>query len=178
MEGYVATLTYLFAVGTVLLGLLVLMSVVTRLSTGVWLPASVEGTVRAWALRITAGFTVFGTLLSLFYSEVVGFTPCVLCWFARTMLFPLSVITLIAAWRNDTSVRPYVIVLSLVGMLITGYHHLYQMGFTSGTLCNALTGGGGCDKLYVLEFGFVTMPLMGFTLFAATALLAWLARRP
>lgn len=177
MEGYVATLTYLFAVGTVLLGLLVCSVVVTRLTMGVWLPASVDGVVRAWALHAVALLSTFGTILSLFYSEVVGFTPCVLCWLARTMLFPLSVITLIAAWRNDVTVRPYVLALSLVGMLITGYHHLYQMGFTSGALCNALEGGGGCDKLYVLEFGFVTMPFMGLTLFAATALLAWLMRK-
>jgi disulfide bond formation protein DsbB len=93
------------------------------------------------------------------------------------MMFPLAVIGVVAAWRKDQNAWPYLMSVAIVGMLITGYHHLYQMGTISGALCNAIEGGGDCLKRYVFEFGFVTMPLMGFALFAAIALLAWFTRK-
>jgi disulfide bond formation protein DsbB len=176
MEGYVATITYLLAVGTVLLGLLILITLLTRLSTGAWFPPSVDGWVKKLSLHIIAGWTVLSVVLAFWYSEVVGFEPCPLCWLARTMMFPLAVIGVVAAWRNDRNAWPYLISLSAVGMLITGYHHLYQMNWISGAVCNALEGGGDCAKRYVFEFDFVTLPLMGFVLFMATALLAWIGR--
>ena len=176
MEGYAATLTYLFAAGTVLLGLLMVVVCLTRVATGAWLPPSVDTLVRRMALPLIAMFGVFAVVASFWYSEVVGFEPCPLCWMARTMMFPLAVVGVVAAWRKDALAWPYLIALSVVGMLITGYHHLYQMGTISGTLCKAIEGGGDCLKRYVFEFGFVTLPLMGFVLFAAIALLAWLSR--
>ena len=177
MEGYTATLTYLFAVGTVFLIVLLGLMVLGRLVTGRWLPVSIDTFVRGVALRIVAVLGVFGVVVSLWYSEVVGLAPCPLCWFARAMMFPIAVIALVAVWRRDAGVMPYTLALSLVGMTITGYHHLYQMGMISGTLCSALEGGGDCLKRYVFEFDMVTMPLMGFALFALVAILSWLGRK-
>lgn len=176
MEGYAASLTYLFAVGTVLGGVLMCVTVLTRLVTGVWLPASVDARVRSWSLWLVSAIALFAVIASLWYSDVLGFAPCPLCWFARTMMYPLAVIAPIAAWRKDQSAWAYILALSVTGMAITGYHHLYQMGIVSGTLCNAFEGGVSCAKRYVFEFGFVTMPLMAFISFAATALLGWLSR--
>lgn len=176
MEGYVATTNYLLAVGTVFLGLLVLITLLTRLTTGAWFPPSVDTYIRNSILRIIAAGGVFAVVMSFWYSEVVGFTPCPLCWLARTMMFPLAVIGVVAAWRNDRNAWPYMVSVSLVGMLITGYHHLYQMNIISGTACKALEGAGDCAKRLVFEFGFVTLPLMGFVLFVAIALLAWIGR--
>lgn len=177
MEGYSATLTYLFAVGTILLFVLLGVIILGRLVTGRWLPASIDASVRTTALHMVAVLGVFGVGVSLWYSEVVGFAPCPLCWFARSMMFPIGVIALVAVWRKDAGVMPYTLALSVSGMLITGYHHLYQMGMISGTLCSALEGGGDCLKRYVLEFDVVTMPLMGFALFALIAMLSWLGRK-
>ena len=176
MEGYVATVTYLLAVGTVLLGLTMGITLLTRLVTGAWFPLSIRNMAHQGALGAAAGFAAIATVLSFWYSEVVGFEPCPLCWLARTMLFPLAVVTVVAAWRDDRSAWYYVVPLSLFGMLITGYHHLYQMGFVSGAACAALAGAGDCAVRYIFEFGFVTMPLMGFVLFAAIALLSWIGR--
>jgi disulfide bond formation protein DsbB len=176
MPAYAQTLTYLFAVFTVLLEVFVCMALITRMGMGVWLPESVRGTFERFGLRIAATLGVCAVVLSLWYSEIVGLPVCPLCWFARTMMFPLAVILVVAAVRNDLGVRPYALALAGVGMFITGYHHLYQMGFVEGTLCKAIRDGGDCAQRYIFEFGFVTMPLMGFTLFATVALLVLLSR--
>ena len=72
MEGYTATLTYLFAVGTVLLIPLLGFVILGRLVTGRWLPASIDAFVRNTALRTVAVLGVFGVVVSLWYSEVDG----------------------------------------------------------------------------------------------------------
>lgn len=176
MAGYTETLTYLFAVSTVLLGLIVFVTMLSRLSLGKWLPEQFAEHPRRYGLWVAAFLGLASVVSSLWYSEVVGFPPCPLCWFARTMLYPLAAILVVAAWRKDTAVWPYVLTLSSIGALITGYHHLYQVGFVKGTLCNVLAAGGDCAKRYVFEFGFVTLPLMGFVMFVTTALVVWLAR--
>jgi len=176
MEGAAATVTYLLAVGTVLLALLLFVIVLSRLATGSWLPRSVAPLAKRYGLWAIAIFGALGLFLSLWYSEVVGFPPCTLCWFGRTMMYPLAVIGIVAAVRGDRSVWVYTMSLALIGMLITGYHHLYQVGFVSGDLCTAFANGGDCARRYVYEFNMVTLPLMGFVVFSATALLSWLVR--
>ncbi len=177
MGATAATLTYLFAVGATLLALLLFIVVLTRLATGVWLPASVQPHVERYGLWAIAGLAIASFILSLWYSEIVGFPPCTLCWFARTMMYPLAVIGIVAAWRNDRTAWPYILSLAMLGLVITGYHHLYQIGFVSGDLCTAFRNGGECAKRYVYEFNLMTLPLMGFVVFAAIALLAWLTRK-
>ncbi len=172
----VATLSYLFAVGTLLLFAVMIAVVLWRVATGAWLPRVIARYSEPYLLWIIAAFGLASSALSLWYSEVVGFPPCALCWFARTMMYPLAIIGTIAAWRKDVAAWPYLFALAVVGMFITGYHHLYQVGYIEGTLCTALNDGGDCARRYVYEFDLVTFPLMGFAVFAAVALLAWIIR--
>lgn len=176
MASLAPTLTYLFAVGTILLLLTVFVTLMTRAATGRFLPPSVAPLVQRFGLHVAAVFSVFGSLMSLYYSEIVGYAPCVLCWLGRTMMYPLAIILVVALVRRDKQVWPYGLALSVVGMLITGYHHLYQIGAVAGSLCTALSDGVDCAKRYVYEFDLVTLPLMGFSLFAFVALLLWLTR--
>lgn len=178
MPEYAQTLTYFFAVGSVLLNCLVAIAVVTRIATGVWLPASVRDAAERWALPVATLFALGGVGASVWY-EVVGVPVCVLCWFARCMLLPLALILVVAVWRRSTDVRPYALALAGVGLVISGYHHLLQIGLVTGSLCSALDEGGvDCARRYVYEFDWVTMPWFGFTLFSTIALLVWIARRP
>ena len=58
------------------------------------------------------------TLGALYIGEVLGRTPCVLCWYQRIAMFPLSLLLGIAMFRGDTGVRLYVLPLALVGLLV------------------------------------------------------------
>jgi len=176
MPEYAQTVTYLFAVASILLNIMVVFALLSRVTMGVWLPPSVRGSIERVALVVAACFSLGAVGLSLWYSEVVGVPVCALCWFARTMMFPLALILWVAVYRKELAVRPYALALAIAGMLITGYHHLLQIGAIEGSICSALRDGGDCAKRYIYEFDWVTMPWLGFTLFSTVFLLVLLAR--
>src|SRR3954468_10184256 len=63
---------------------------------------------------------------SLYFSEAAHFPPCRLCWYQRIAMYPLVPILGVAAWRRDTGVRPYGLVLSIPGMIVAAYHVLLE----------------------------------------------------
>ena len=115
---------------------------------------------RLWLAWLVATVATAG---SLYYSEVVGFVPCRLCWFQRIAMYPLSVVLLIAAGRRDADVRWYVLPVAAVGGLVSSYHYLLQwFPQLETTSCDP---AAPCAAFYVREFGFVSIPfmaLMGF----------------
>jgi disulfide bond formation protein DsbB len=115
----------------------------------------------AWLVALVA------TLGSLFYSEVIGFPPCRLCWFQRIAMYPMSVVLLVGAIRREFQVKYYALPLALIGFAISAYHVLVQL-FPSleGTSCDP---SNPCTGKFVEIFGFVTIPFMagsGFILIA------------
>jgi len=105
---------------------------------------------------------------SLYYSEVMDYTPCKLCWFQRICMYPLVALLAVALVRRDRGVRPYVLVLSLIGAAVSIYHYqLQQFPSQASAVC---TVEAPCTAKEVDQFGFVTIPLMalaGFALIAA-----------
>ncbi len=106
----------------------------------------------AWlvALACTAG--------SLFYSEVIGFEPCRLCWFQRIAMYPMAVILIVGAIRREAQVKFYALPLALGGLAVSIWHYLIQT-------FPALEGGGSCGAVpcsarYVEVFGFISIPFM------------------
>ena len=120
----------------------------------------------AWLVAATC------TVGSLIYSEYFHFPPCLLCWYQRIAMYPLAVILLVGAIRDDRKIRTYGLPLSIIGLGISIYHVLIQ-NFPN------LDAGGACDPAVpctaklVNMFGFVSIPFMagaGFLLI--TVLLA------
>src|SRR5262249_32131641 len=74
-------------------------------------------------LAVAAVVAVVATAGSLYLSEGGHLVPCRLCWFQRTMMYPLAVILLIAAFRRDWGIRPYAITLCLIGVSISTWHY-------------------------------------------------------
>ena len=64
---------------------------------GDWLRTNLEG-YELWCVFLVASIATGG---SLFFSETAGFIPCELCWYQRICMYPLSIITLLAALAND-----------------------------------------------------------------------------
>jgi len=168
--------THIFALGAVGLQIAVVIALLSRITLGMWAPEPLLSFVRRWALWLAAAIAVAALVLSLWYSEVVGLLPCTLCWFIRTMVYPLAFMLPIAAWRRDTEIWRYVLPLAAVGSLISSYQHLMQMGVISGGACHALSGTVDCAIRYIYEFGYMTFPLLGLTAFVAIALLVWIVR--
>jgi disulfide bond formation protein DsbB len=104
-------------------------------------------------------------VLSLFYSEVVGYPPCDLCWIQRLFLYPQLVIFGVELYRKNLSSLDSSLIFAILGSLTSIYHIYVENGGTIGPTCaDPSSGGVSCAVRYVYEFGFVTMPLMALTL--------------
>ncbi|MDQ5962762.1 MAG: hypothetical protein QG653_569 [Patescibacteria group bacterium] len=121
--------------------------------------------------------TLSGTLLSLFYSQVLGLVPCELCWYQRILLYPQVVLFAIAWWKKEHSVWMYSIWLSILGAGIALYHHALQMGFDIYKPCSTAPFATDCSKPEFILFGFVTFPFMSFVMFATLVLLYFTHKR-
>ncbi|WP_040203775.1 disulfide oxidoreductase [Neobacillus jeddahensis] len=112
----------------------------------------------AWVAAIIA------TLGSLYFSEVMHFIPCTLCWYQRIFMYPLAIMLGIAVYRNDKEIYRYVLPLSIIGMFISGYHTLLQKisYLQQFEMC---TSGVPCSKDYINWLGFITIPLLAFIAF-------------
>ncbi|MCQ6559445.1 disulfide oxidoreductase [Paenibacillus mendelii] len=121
----------------------------------------------AWIVAIAA------TLGSLYFSEIRGYIPCELCWYQRILMYPLALILGIAAYNTETSIKKYVLPLSVIGGLISLFHYLEQKvpGFAAIKPC---TQGVPCSTAYINWLGFITIPflaLIAFTLITVLMLL-------
>ncbi len=124
------------------------------------------------------GLTFVSSLVTLYYSEVLGATPCGWCWVQRVFLYSQAVIFLIAAWRKDMSVWLYSVSLSILGALAALYQHYLQMGGLDVFPCPATGAATDCAVRTMFEFGYITYPFMAFSLFLFLILLMLVARRP
>ncbi|MBP9695491.1 MAG: disulfide bond formation protein B, partial [Candidatus Magasanikbacteria bacterium] len=61
---------------------------------------------------------LFATVMSLYYSDIVGYEPCKLCWLQRIFIYP-QVILFFIAWRiKDANIWRYSLPVSIFGGLI------------------------------------------------------------
>lgn len=114
------------------------------------------------------------TVASLYYSDIIGYEPCKLCWLQRIFVYPQVVILVIALWTKDRRAAIYCLALSLVGVLIAIDHNLLQYLNVSLLPCSSAVTAA-CNKLYVYEFGYVTIPIMSLTSFLWLIVFTWFA---
>jgi len=170
----IVVLAALGVVGQVLAGGLLLVGLAWLFGLrrpGDWLRRTLEG-YELWCVFLVAAIATGG---SLFFSEIAGFIPCELCWYQRICMYPLSIVSLLAALANDRRVARYLLPLPLVGAGVSVYHLLVENGVVAQANACLLSAPGGCATKWINEFGYVTIPtlaLTGFTLCFAFLLLA------
>jgi disulfide bond formation protein DsbB len=125
-------------------------------------------------LWIAFGLSLFASFMTLVYSDYLGIEPCPLCWWQRIFLYPQVILLGMAAWKKDSYIADYSIVLSLFGAGVALYQHALQMLPGSGLPCPAT--GASCAQRFLFEFGYITYPLMAFTLFAFLIVVALILR--
>ncbi|MBP1934249.1 disulfide oxidoreductase [Ammoniphilus resinae] len=101
---------------------------------------------------------------SLYFSEVLQFEPCKLCWFQRIFMYPLFILLGIASYKDDLGIVPYAKTLSIIGMAISLFHYLQQK---IPAMQNVLpcTTGVPCSGQYINWLGFITIPFLAFVAF-------------
>ncbi len=111
---------------------------------------------------------------SLFYSNIAGFEPCVLCWYQRIFMYPLVVVLSMGLIKKSKQVIEYVMFLPIIGLIIALYHNYIYYAGTTG--CLFAGKGVSCTQRYVFELGYITIPMMALTAFWLIILFLSLAR--
>jgi disulfide bond formation protein DsbB len=114
--------------------------------------------VRASGLWIICLITTGAMVGSLYFSEHVGFAPCKLCWYQRIAMYSISIISFVAALRNDKNIVRYTIVLAPIGLVVSTYHYLLEWFPTLET--NVCSLDVPCTAVWFRELGFVTLCFM------------------
>ena len=121
----------------------------------------------AWLLASTA------TLAALFLGEVMGYTPCVLCWYQRIAMFPLVLILAAGLFPFDPRVVRYGLPLALVGWALALFHWDVSSGIIpeSATPCSK---GVPCSIEQIVWFGYLTLPMLSVLAFSGIIALLFL----
>lgn len=144
------------------------------LTITIWISQPIRRFFGKNALLVSFIISAGSILGSLFYSEIAGFAPCVLCWWQRIFIYPQAVIFLVALLKKDTRGLLYGFWLSISGILFSIYNTYLQFGGSPLGDCSA--GGVSCSVRYFLEFGYVTIPTMALTAFALLITLFFASR--
>jgi len=129
----------------------------------------------AWLLTSVAA------LGSLFFSEVMDFAPCSLCWYQRIFMYPLVLVLGVGLMPVDGKpfdgkVVRYGLPLAVGGWLMALYHTLLYEGFIpeSAAPCSQ---GVSCSEDYIELLGFLSIPMLSLLAFTAIVMSLLLLRK-
>ena len=111
---------------------------------------------------IIASVSILG---SLFFSEIMEFAPCALCWYQRVFMFPLVILLLVGLFPFDKSIIKYALPLALTGWGFALYHFLLYSGFIPENL-QPCSQGVSCSETYLDLFGFLSIPMLSLISFS------------
>jgi disulfide bond formation protein DsbB len=112
--------------------------------------------------------SLIATLGSLFFSQIMNFIPCSLCWYQRIFMYPLVFLFLMNLLFPDDKIFKYTFPLVLIGWIISIYHNLLMYKIIPEDLSPCVQGVP-CSTVYINWLGFITIPLLSF--FAYTIIL-------
>ena len=136
--------------------------------------------IAANALMLAFAAVLLATLGGLTYSEVLGYAPCKLCWIQRIFMYPQVLILGLALFGKHKGSRALVdtsLVLSAIGAVVALYHYLMQLGIIPEGSCAAIGYSVSCAERFVLQFGYITIPLMAFSAFLLVTFALLLKRK-
>lgn len=112
---------------------------------------------------------------SLYMSQIAGISPCELCWHQRILIFPTVPLIGVAIFLNKDDLADYLLPLMIIGIPLSLYHYFIQMTQASTGCSTAVS----CSTAQILEYGYISVPMMSLTFFVVTTLLiSFEYRRP
>jgi len=129
----------------------------------------------AWALVFAAWLIAsVSTLGALFFGEIAKVPTCVLCWYQRILMYPLTAIIAIGLLRRDENLSYYMLPFSLLGLGVSTYHYLLEKTdlFAGSSFC---AQGVSCTTQWINWFGFVTIPFLALTAFLIITIMSVIA---
>ena len=120
-----------------------------------------------WLLIFTCWLIAMAALFgSLFFSEIMGLKPCVLCWYQRIFIYPLAILFLVGMFPLQRSVARYTLPLAVIGWCFAIYHYLIYSGYIPENLqpCSAELS---CAEVHLELLGFITIPMLSILAYSA-----------
>lgn len=122
-----------------------------------------------WTLTFAAWLiATVSTLGALFLGEVMGYTPCVLCWYQRIAMFPLVFVLATGLFPFDRRVVRFALPLSIAGLGLALFHMALVAGWIPENI-KPCQQGVPCSDVQVVWLGFVTIPLLSAISFSLVA---------
>ncbi len=100
---------------------------------------------------------------SLYFSDVVGFVPCLFCWYQRIAMYPIVLVLGMGLLYKDPRVWRFALPLPLVGVALSLYHVALQ--YQPSLEIVSCGTGVSCSARYMAVFGFVSIPVMSAAAF-------------
>lgn len=136
--------------------------------------------IMSWMARFSLVLGLFisasSTIGSIVYSEVVGFPACILCWVQRIFMYPLMFLFGLAIFRKENVIIPYAFMLALLGGGVALYQWTKDMLALYGNItipCPAVSDLPSCDKIFVNEYGYITIPMIALNAFILIGLVMY-----
>lgn len=123
----------------------------------------------AWVVSLVASLTV------LFVGEIMGQSPCNLCWFQRIFMFPLAIVLGIATLNSDPAVWRYGLPLATGGILVAGFHSLLYVGVIPERIAPC-SKGISCTSADMTILGNFPLPILALAAFSIIATLLFIVR--
>lgn len=108
---------------------------------------------------------------SLYFSNVLLFPPCSLCWWQRIFMYPLTLLFMIAFIKRDTKSHHYTLPLIVCGWIVSIYHNLLYYNVIEKSIIPC-TSGVSCTSVQIEWAGFITIPLLSLTAFTLLIILS------
>lgn len=122
-----------------------------------------------WTLVFIAWLiATISTLSALFLGEIMGYAPCVLCWYQRIAMFPLVFVLAAGLFPFDRRVIHYALPLALAGLALAAFHLALIAGWIPESI-KPCQQGVPCSDVQITWFGFVTIPLLSLLSFLFVA---------
>lgn len=166
MPAYVETINKILSLGTIALQLFIVLLIINLIFI-----RSQNNKVLIFFKKYTFNFgfiiAFMAVVLSLFYSQIVGFPPCELCWVERIFLYPQLILFGMELYKRERSIVDFSMVFAVLSSVTSIYHVYVENGGSSSLNCAVLNpinpSQVSCAVRYVYEFGYITMPIMALT---------------
>jgi len=122
--------------------------------------------VSKYALLYSFIVALVATTGSLFFSDIAGFAPCILCWYQRILMYPNVLLLGIALRKKSTEIIDYVLSLTGLGAVLGFYHYSQQFSHNPLLPCSTVGYSVSCAEKFFTHFGYITIPLMSSTAFS------------
>lgn len=128
-----------------------------------------------YSYYLVFALSLAATLGSLFLSEIAKFPPCPLCWYQRIFMYPQPILIYLSLLRNEKVITPYLLLLNSAGALVALYHFIIQQSPQFSIIPCQAGSTVSCTKIFAVYYGYITIPVMAFTLFVLNIILLTLS---